>query len=171
MNTMNTFTVIRPFDNQKIDINTPSLFLAGPTHPDINLSWRKEALQILTTLPHLKFKQILVPECTTDIWKNKFDEQVMWEWDALNKAHVILFWMPRNLTILPGFTTNIEFGYYVDKKNIVLGFPNHAAKMRYIELLALKHNKPITKTLLDALVLANHHCDDSIINYEPSVIS
>lgn len=52
----------------------------------------------------------------------------------MENADIVLFWIPRNLKILPGFTTNIEFGYWYGKdyKKIKMGFPLDAENMDYI---------------------------------------
>ena len=122
----------------KID-GRPSIFLAGPTRRDENknLSWRREAEQILK---EFHFDGIVyVPEFKENVpWDNKYlKRQTDWEWKALDAASVIAFWIPRELNEMPGFTTNIEFGRYITSKpeSVVLGYPGWAKKMSYMEYL------------------------------------
>lgn len=62
-----------------------------------------------------------------------FSRQVSWETEHLEKATVVLFWIPRDLEELPGFTTNIEFGEYMKSGKIVIGSPLDAPKMSYLK--------------------------------------
>ncbi len=112
----------------------PSIFLAGPTprHPSVQ-SWRPEALTILTTLGYTG--SVFVPERKYDK-KYEYLPQVEWEWAALHEATVICFWIPRDLEILPGFTTNVEFGRHVE--TCVYGRPSTAENCRYLDWLYRK---------------------------------
>ena len=55
-------------------------------------------------------------------------------------ADIILFYIPRKLPELPGFTTNVEFGMYLAKRpeNVILCCPHNAEKNRYLEWLYIK---------------------------------
>jgi len=123
-------------------------------------SWRKEALSILE---ELNFNlTVFVPEDRDGIWDDSinFEEQIEWEEHALKKADCILFWIPRNLATLPGFTTNIEFGAWKESGKIVLGFPPDAVKMKYLEYYARKLQIPTSGTLSGAI---EHAC--SMLRY------
>lgn len=115
-----------------------SIFLAGPTPRSGDVaSWRPEALGLLE-------KQgfegaLFVPEARGGGWHGNYSEQVHWEWEALARASCTLFWVPRELETMPGFTTNVEFGFMVALRasRIVLGAPNRdMPKMRYLMALA-----------------------------------
>lgn len=75
------------------------------------------------------------------------DAQVRWERSALRLARVILFWIPRTVKDLPGFTTNIEFGEWSESGKCVLGWPAGAEKMAYIEHVAFEKGIPSYGTL------------------------
>ncbi len=128
------------FSNQEPILDTKnSIFLAGPTmrDNDVAFSWRMKAIKILN---NYKFDGIVyVPEYKSGLKFNnkKIEEQTRWEWACLDNCGVIVFWIPRSLPDMPGFTTNIEFGRYITIKpdNVVLGFPDTAEKMKYLELL------------------------------------
>ena len=147
------------FSNEKVIKDSNSIFLAGPTNRNstFNTSWRKDAVRILNEKGYSGV--VYIPEYPNDI---KFDEsniqkQTYWEWEALDSAGVIVFWIPRKLPEMPAFTTNIEFGRYITKKpnQIVLGYPNNAEKMRYIELLYNKEtNMNSYRTLEETLKYA-----------------
>lgn len=111
-----------------------SIFLAGPTPRGENaVSWRKDAVRILE---ELGFDGVVyVPEYST--WKPKEDyvDQAMWERNALTEADVIVFWIPRDLKEMPGYTTNVEFGYWLPTKKVIYGRPDKAPKTKYLDWL------------------------------------
>jgi hypothetical protein len=116
------------------DPATPSIFLAGPTPRDDRVaSWRPGALTLLAGLGF--GGAVLVPERTD--WQARFDylDQVEWEYEGLERAAVIAFWVPRDLTALPGLTTNVEFGRYVASGRTVYGRPDESPKNRYLDWL------------------------------------
>lgn len=130
---------------------TRSLFLAGPSprdsgHPD----WRAEALALLadrgfdgvvfTPLPAGGFTP------ATD-----YDAQVAWEHAAMERSDRLLFWIPRDLAVLPGFTTNVEWGRFERSGRVVLGYPPAAAKMRYLDWHARRSRVPICHTLAETV--------------------
>lgn len=82
------------------------------------------------------------------------DKQIQWEWEALGQATVVVFWVPRDLSCLPGFTTNTEFGLLAASSKLVLGFPPGAAKMRYLDRLAQRYALPVFSTLRETLQAA-----------------
>lgn len=51
----------------------------------------------------------------------------------LHMSDCKLCWVPRDLALLPGFTTNVEFGLFARFGGIVLGAPHTAAKMEYLK--------------------------------------
>ena len=116
----------------------PAIFLAGHTPRDEGVeSWRPA---MIAELQAQGFKgTILVPEMEGE-WSRDFEygKQIDWEERALNECNVILFWIPRSLPYMPAFTTNIEFGMWLEKdpKKITLGWPKDAYKMNYIEYKA-----------------------------------
>lgn len=114
-----------------------SIFLAGPTpRSDDVKSWRPTALRILKELGHTG--HVFVPETADWGWSGNYDQQTLWEWQALGRASAVLFWVPRDLNTMPAFTTNVEFGMLATKfpERTVLGFPTGSPKMRYLENVA-----------------------------------
>lgn len=130
------------FSNEKvlIDKTMPSIFLAGPTlrnNNDFTKSWRYEACELLADK---KYDGIVyIPE-KDGIASYDFLDQVEWERKALMNASVILFYIPRKFPELPGFTTNVEFGYYLAKRpdSIVLCCPKDSEKNEYLKWLYKK---------------------------------
>ena len=101
----------------------PSIFLAGPT-PRLSKpvpSWRPDAVKLL--LDSGFDGSVLIPEYSSYSPMRDYNEQVEWEWNGLHSSDVILFWVPRDLATLPAFTTNVEFGFYIDKNITVYGRP------------------------------------------------
>lgn len=94
------------------DLNN-SVFLAGPTprSPEVK-SWRPEAINIFR---QLNFSgTLLIPEDLDGSVKGNYDDQIEWEEEGLTRASAIMFWLPRNLKTLPGLTTNVEFGVWMN---------------------------------------------------------
>ena len=54
---------------------------------------------------------------------------------ALTEATVIVFWVPRRIPEMSGFTTNVEFGYWLPSKKVIYGRPNEAQKNKYLDWL------------------------------------
>ena len=138
-----------------------SIFLAGPTPRTKNvLSWRPEALQLLRK--HQFNGTVFVPESENnkDFSDWHYDNQVLWEWEGLNQATVILFWVPRNLKDMPAFTTNVEYGLTIHSSKVVLGFPEVAEKMKYLEALAKRFNiktfNDLEKTIIASIEKTNN---------------
>lgn len=127
-----------------------SIFLAGPSpRGQKDLNWRPEALEILDNLGF--DGTVFLPIAEAGEWKHSYADQIDWETDDLNRADQIVFWVPRDLANLPGFTTNVEWGMWFDSGKAVLGFPKGAPKMRYLEHHARAEQVPIHHTLLDTL--------------------
>lgn len=126
--------------------NGKSLFLAGPTYRDQKKSqlksWRNTALQLLNKY---EFEgTVYVPQNVGDEFNRitDYNNQVKWETDNLSSATVILFWIPRQLPDLPGFTTNIQAGEWLHSGKILIGAPVGSQKNEYLqkrcELLNIK---------------------------------
>jgi hypothetical protein len=75
-------------------------------------------------------------------------------------ADAIVFWVPRDLAVLPAFTTNVEFGLWADSGKAVLGYPSEAAKMGFLRWHADRVNMPTASTLEATLRLALQRLDD-----------
>ena len=119
------------------NVTPNSIFLAGPTPRSNDVpSWRPEALNFLKDRGFDGY--IFVPEGEDGGWGD-YAAQVHWEWKALGRAACVLFWVPRDLETMPGFTTNVEYGFMVGlhPERVVLGSPaSRTPKMRYLQTLA-----------------------------------
>lgn len=117
-----------------------SIFLAGPTPRSNDVaSWRPEALKLLEKRGFEG--TVLVPEDRDGKFKGSYLDQVEWEYEGLFAAGCVLFWIPRDLETLPGFTTNAEFGMLYGgnrMRHCVLGAPPDAPKTKYLRFLADK---------------------------------
>jgi hypothetical protein len=130
-----------------------SIFLAGPTPRSKDVkSWRPEALEILQ---QLGFEgTVLVPE--RNDWSVKFDytDQIDWEFAGLSDSTVIVFWVPRDMAIMPALTTNVEFGYWIAlaAERVIYGRPENAASIRYLDWMLKKcSGREPLKSLEEAL--------------------
>lgn len=130
-------------------ITQPTIFLAGPTYREPGRrSWRADALELLKK--HEFKGQVLVPEPRNVMeiggeWgPDQYEDQINWEHACLlSVSQVVMFWIPRDLQTLPGFTTNIEFGILwgriddnkANHVEMVVGFPPDAPATKYIDNL------------------------------------
>lgn len=127
-----------------------SIFLAGPTPRDASVqSWRPEAIRILNEMGF--DGTILSPEDSDGSRKFEYDDQIEWEWEGLKKATCIGFWVPRELQLMPAFTTNIEWGKWYESGKVVLGYPENTPKMSYFKYCAEKNDIPLSHNLSDTL--------------------
>lgn len=131
-----------------------SIFLAGPTPRSIEVpSGRPAALRMLEQDLHFS-GTVFVPESPDGRPHKEYDHQVSWEWEALNQASIVVFWVPRELVTMPAMTTNVEFGLLATSGKLVLGAPRGTPKMGYLNAVARRYNVPLFDTLLDTLVEA-----------------
>jgi hypothetical protein len=141
-----------------------SIFLAGPTRRNspYELSWRKDAVNILDRLGFTGNVFVPEPRNFDDFdFENAFGTKKglhlihNWEWDRLQEADKIVFWIPRNIEDgMPAFTTNIEFGYWMAKnpEKVFLGYPDNAERNDYIEDLYTSINKRYISNNLEDLL-------------------
>lgn len=124
---------------------TSSVFLAGPTPRSSEVeSWRPQALEFLADLD---IDVVLIPEDRSGEFRGEYVDQVEWEEEALNRADVILFWIPRDLDTMPAFTSNVEFGVWARSGKVVYGRPDDSPKNRYLDHYAEKYGHGIHSTL------------------------
>ena len=129
------------------------MFLAGPTPRSSEVkSWRPKALSLLEDLGFEG--AVLVPENSESSPQFDYMNQIEWEEEGLTRADVIVFWVPRELKTMPGFTTNIEWGKWHDSGKVVLGAPSKAPKLAYMRYYADKYNVPQATTLRGTLQAA-----------------
>lgn len=129
------------------NIDVPAIFLAGPSpRKETDYNWRGEAVKLFCDIATEKLILIL-PLPKHGIFPN-YDEQVKWEQVYLAYSNVVMFWIPRDLDTLPGFTTNVEFGMYVTSPKTIYGRPDDAPKNRYLDFLfGFYQQRQIAKTL------------------------
>ncbi len=140
----------------------PYIFLAGPTPRSKSVeSWRPEALELFKTLEFLG--TIFIPEPRHGWDNNMFSGEegkisydwkiiIDWELEHLEKADVILFWIPREIDAMPAFTTNVEFGFWLKSDKAMYGRPDWAPKNGYLDYLYYKTCKRKPHNNLEDLV-------------------
>ncbi len=128
-----------------------SIFLAGPCPRKLehgDRTWHDDALHYLDSVGYDGHVFIPLP------FVGDYVEGVHWEETYLNIADVILFWVPRDLETLPGFTTNIEFGEWFKSGKAVLGYPPGAPKMSYLDLRARENDVQVRPSLEETVDVA-----------------
>lgn len=150
-------------------ISGPSIFLAGPTPRSLDLknmtaanqeiirrlqikSWRPQAIEALRELGFNG--AVLIPEDRDGGFHGDYLGQIDWETEALQQATCILFWVPRKLDIMPGLTTNDEWGFWKASGKVVFGAPTWAEKVRYQQLYCKKLGIPCSTDLRETCELA-----------------
>lgn len=127
----------------------PTIFLAGPTPRSENvLSWRTKALVHFWDQGYQG--SLFLPEPFINKSSNyeiNYHAQIEWEDLALNLANIILFWVPRELETMPGFTTNVEFGMWIRSGKVVYGRPDDTPKTKYLDYHANKNGVVVSSTL------------------------
>jgi hypothetical protein len=136
-----------------------SVFLAGPTpRSDAVRSWRPAAIDtIAAQWRGSEPLTVFIPEDRNRSRTFRYEQQVDWEIEARDRARAILFWIPRDMTTLPGMTTNVEFGMDVTTGRAVLGCPPgcpNPEHNRYLIYLARRHGVPVCATLPDTVAAA-----------------
>lgn len=140
--------------NKPPETFSKSIFLAGPSPRGAKqANWRPEALRILEELGYDGVVFVPLPEGDND-WRHGYDAQIDWEKKYLDMCDVIVFWVPRKVRALPAFTTNVEYGMYLEAGKSVLGFPKNAPKMGYLSAHAQKQFIPEFDSLRDTLACA-----------------
>jgi len=135
------------------DALTASIFLAGPTPREAGTpSWRPEALRLLAERGYDGV--VFVPEPRDGAWVRDYEGQIAWEEAHLHMADVALFWLPRELTRMPGLTTNDEWGTFKHSGKVVFGAPAGAEKVRYQRHYAAQLQVPAADELAGAIDLA-----------------
>ena len=116
-----------------------SMFLAGPTPRCKQVkSWRPQFIKLLQ-------KQetkctVFLPELKNGGWLGDHDKQTEWEYRHLHLASAVVFWVPRDLDKLPGFITNVEFGFWVRSDRCFYGRPPGTPVTRYLDWLYKKEH-------------------------------
>lgn len=148
------------YAREPIPASGPSVFIAGPTPRaggDVP-SWRPAAIEELAARwTGEQPLTVLTPESRGGVRAEHYDDQVGWETEARAAADAILFWIPRDLETLPGFTTNVEFGLDVQSGKAVLGAPAdcpNPERNRYLVYVAKRHGVPVRDTLADTAAAA-----------------
>jgi len=134
-----------------------TIFLAGPTPRDKDIkSWRNDALNILKKNEYNGV--IIIPEIDKKLYygKNDMPNNIMdWENYYMTQCDVIVFWVPRKLENLPGFTTNVEFGRFCSDSRSLYGRPIGAPKTKYLDWMYMKFRNLKPYTDLYSLMIAS----------------
>lgn len=147
---------------------TKTVFLAGPTlrsgHPEDMYSWREDAVKYFE---ELEFDgHVYIPEARDGKYSEHYVDQVEWEEEALNAADLIIFWVPRDLEFLPGFTTNDEWGHWKNFGKVLFGAPKDAEKVRYQLHYAEKNFIPVFEDLKDLCIHVVDRLGDGVERFE-----
>lgn len=135
---MQKFNIIfSDYEPQK-SYDKKTIFLAGPSPRTQKIrDWRDDAFKVFEKAGFDGTLFVPRPEGGN---MESYDGQVEWELYHLEKADVIMFWVPRKFPELKGLTTNVEFGLFM-KKEIVYGRPYDAESVKYLDYIYEKFKK------------------------------
>jgi len=108
-------------------------------------SWRFEAVELFK-----KYNfpgNLIIPEFTDKLESDQFRYDIpVWEYNGLQKAHIIMFWIPRTRHLI-GLTTNHEHGYWMalKREKVVYGRPNDAYRISYLDIMWVEDAKRRSK--------------------------
>lgn len=109
-----------------------SIYLAGPTPRRQGVpSWRPRIIEWLRTRGYEG--TLFIPESRDGKRRPDYLAQVEWEETHLHLCDQILVWVPRDLTSLPAFTTNVEFGRFAWSRKMIYGRPDYAPHTAYLD--------------------------------------
>ena len=78
---------------------TKSIYLAGPSPRKEGLeNWREDTLNLLAKNGYDGV--VYVPLPRDGKFPKHYNTQALWEQEAMNRSDIILFWVPRDLTVL-----------------------------------------------------------------------
>ena len=124
------------------------MFFAGPTvrgHQPHLTSWRPAGVELFK---HYGFTgNLIIPEFSNREESDQFRYDIpAWEYAGLQKAHVIMFWIPRTRDLI-GLTTNHEHGYWMalKREKVVYGRPNDAYRINYLDIMWAEDAKRRTR--------------------------
>jgi 8-oxo-dGTP pyrophosphatase MutT (NUDIX family) len=131
-----------------------ALFLAGPTPrvPEVP-SWRPEAIDMVRRRWSGGRLVVFSPEPVDGVVPD-YDGQIGWEEAGLHLADRIVFWVPRELSTMPAFTTNVEWGTWHRSGKAVFGAPPQAPRNRYLVAGARTEDVPVADSLAGTLSAA-----------------
>jgi Nucleoside 2-deoxyribosyltransferase like len=133
------------------DPAAPRLFLAGPTPRSGDVpSWRPEAVDTIARTWVSGPLTVLNPE-PRGAFSDDYTDQYEWEFEHLEAADVIMFWVARRMDGMPALTTNIEWGHYCKSGRVVMGAPPWGERTRYMQHQARRYGVPVTSTLEDTV--------------------
>ncbi|MBI3633435.1 MAG: hypothetical protein HY226_04035 [Candidatus Vogelbacteria bacterium] len=145
-----------------------AIFLAGPTprtKEETRYSWRPKALRVLEEEGYDGV--VFVPEYrdVSDFPYPDFGykDTIKWEHDSIEMSDAILFWVPRDIKNLPGFTTNIEFGWQLQTGRVVFGAPAKAPKMDYLRYMCDRFKVKSRKTLQATIRETLRHVGEGVL--------
>ncbi|MCO1574587.1 nucleoside 2-deoxyribosyltransferase domain-containing protein [Crossiella sp. SN42] len=138
-----------------------SVFLAGPT-PERGSgvpSWRPDAVaELAAQWRGAGALAVLSPESRGGVRAERYEDQVAAELAMIEAATAVLFWIPRCVRTMPGFTTNVEYGLVAGSRpeRAVLGCPPCPSpeRNRYLIWHARRLGIPVCDNLSEAVAAA-----------------
>jgi ADP-ribose pyrophosphatase YjhB (NUDIX family) len=109
---------------------------------------------------------VYVPETEDGEWKHSYVDQVEWEQRYLEQCDVIVAWVPRDLETMPAFTTNVEFGQFLNSGKIAYGRPVGAPKTRYLDKIYLERGRALCGSIEELAIAAVNRIGDGAARSE-----
>jgi hypothetical protein len=146
----------------RINITTPSVFLAGSIEMGKARLWQEEMTKLLSDLP----VTILNPrrEDWNKEWKQEtdfkpFKEQVDWEMDHLEAADVIaLYFQPGTMSPI----SLLELGLHAASKKVIVCCPEGFWRRGNVQIVCLRYGLDIVETFEELAEKVTHRLQELV---------
>jgi len=146
----------------RINITTPSVFLAGSIEMGKARLWQEEMTKMLSDLP----VTILNPrrEDWNKEWKQEtdfkpFKEQVDWEMDHLEAADVIaLYFQPGTMSPI----SLLELGLHAASKKVIVCCPEGFWRRGNVQIVCLRYGLDIVETFEELAEKVTHRLQELV---------
>lgn len=116
--------------------HTTTVFLAGAIDMGEAENWQLNVIQAFAADESFTLVNPRRERFTDDME----DEQILWELAALEQAHYIIMWFPKDAEAPVSF---LELGLYLRSGKLFLGVENGFYRQRNIELTAERYEIPV----------------------------
>lgn len=132
-------TVITAPDS--VDVPGFRVFLAGAIDMGVAEHWQATVIESLYGVANL----VLMNPRRVRFTPQTINEQIYWELDALEKADVILMWLPSTSTAPISL---FEAGLYWKSGKLIIGAGREFYRRRNLEITAARYGLPLLDNLL-----------------------
>lgn len=135
-------TVVVAPDNTKV--YGVKVFLAGAIDMGAAVDWQQQVIEALDEYPGFTLLNPRRAEFAPDT----LDEQIAWELDALNNAHIVLMWFPAQAKAPIAL---LETGLYMQSEKLLIGAEPGFYRRRNLEMTCDYYGVTLHDSLADVI--------------------